>query len=214
MDKLFTPIDIYCERTSDLMWAEPVNAFTNFFFVIAGLHILYLLKKQGNSSLWLQALSVNTILVGLGSFLFHTFANFWSMWADILPIMILICANFYFVLKYIFRFSHLYAGIFIFLFFLLGFALTVVVPPILNGSLMYAHALVALIAVAWLTKSRHKKISRFYFMATLVFIFSLFFRTVDPSACEFFPLGTHFLWHTLNSVTIWLVLKGNLELKQ
>ena len=36
---------------------------------------------------------------------------------------------------------------------------------------------------------------------------SLFFRTIDDAVCARFPLGTHFLWHTLNGVMLgWMIL--------
>ncbi|MCB0357900.1 MAG: ceramidase domain-containing protein, partial [Bdellovibrionales bacterium] len=105
MDKLFTHIDIYCERTNNQFWAEPVNACTNIFFVMVGVYLLITLKKMQATSKWLKFLAINCIVVGLGSFLFHTFANFLTMWADILPIMLLICSTFLYIIRYIFDIS-------------------------------------------------------------------------------------------------------------
>ena len=50
----------YCERTGAGFWAEPVNAMTNLAFLVAA--------------------------VGVGSFLWHTFATPWAEWADVIPI--------------------------------------------------------------------------------------------------------------------------------
>lgn len=33
---------------------------------------------------------------------------------------------------------------------------------------------------------------------------SLFFRTIDMAVCESIPIGTHFLWHLLNGVLVYL----------
>src|SRR5712675_1920781 len=37
---------------------------------------------------------------------------------------------------------------------------------------------------------------------------SLFLRTVDREACALFPLGTHFLWHLLNAMVLYLLLRS------
>ena len=33
--RLLDPIDLYCERTTALLWAEPVNALSNLGFLLA-----------------------------------------------------------------------------------------------------------------------------------------------------------------------------------
>lgn len=38
-----------------------------------------------------------------------------------------------------------------------------------------------------------------------MFAVSLTLRTVDEPLCGSIPSGTHFLWHVLNAVTLWLV---------
>ena len=47
----------------------------------------------------------------------------------------------------------------------------------------------------------------------IVFLFSLTFRSLDWDTCELagvdgHAIGTHFLWHILNSVTLYLLLMG------
>ena len=36
-------------------------------------------------------------------------------------------------------------------------------------------------------------------------VVSLTLRTLDEPLCGAWPIGTHFLWHLLNAVTLWLV---------
>jgi hypothetical protein len=43
--------------------------------------------------------------------------------------------------------------------------------------------------------------------AAALFFVSLAFRTVDRAICGVFPLGAHFVWHLLNAVVLWLLLK-------
>lgn len=66
-------IDIYCERLDFSFWAEPLNAITNLSFALAGLWGLYLYKQ--NASRWTKIFGILAIIVGIGSFLFHTFGT-------------------------------------------------------------------------------------------------------------------------------------------
>ena len=43
--------------------------------------------------------------------------------------------------------------------------------------------------------------------AGAVLAVSLTFRTVDPAVCPAFPLGTHFLWHLLNGLVLYLAAR-------
>ena len=47
-------------------------------------------------------------------------------------------------------------------------------------------------------------------IAAAIFIVSLALRIVDLDICDAFPLGTHFLWHVLNAVLLYLLLRGAL----
>jgi hypothetical protein len=48
-------------------------------------------------------------------------------------------------------------------------------------------------------------------IAAAVFVTSLIFRVIDLDICGLLPVGTHFLWHILNAVVIYLVLCGAIE---
>lgn len=207
----FESMDIYCERTSSALWSEPLNAFTNLTFILAGIHILYLLKTFKSKSILLYIMAANTIIIGVGSFLFHTFANFLTMWADVLPITILICFTFFYVSRIVFKLSLVLSIVIVLLFFILGITLNIMLPPLLNGSLVYSHALGGLILISFFSRNKHPIITLYFAVASGVFFISLCFRTMDIELCNIFPQGTHFLWHLLNATTIWLTQKGMLE---
>ena len=44
--------------------------------------------------------------------------------------------------------------------------------------------------------------------ATGVFFVALCFRTFDSTLCPDFPFGTHFLWHLLNGIVLYLSGRG------
>ena len=80
------PVDIYCERLAPGFWAEPFNAVSNLAFILAALWGASLLVREKSSATDLWLLVAMTALIGVGSFVFHTFATVWASLADTIPI--------------------------------------------------------------------------------------------------------------------------------
>ena len=59
-----------------------------------------------------------------------------------------------------------------------------------------------MVAYCWKTGSPNKGLM---LSAGLVFTVSLSLRTLDVDLCPARPLGTHFGWHLLNGLTLYLV---------
>jgi hypothetical protein len=212
-----TPIDLYCERTNASLWAEPANALTNAAFLIAAAAAFVLWRRQrardaasdggrANGRDWpALALIVVVVAVGLGSFAFHTVATRGAVLADVIPIAIFIYGYLLLALR---RFLHLSAGlaIAIVIAYAAGAqALSWLAPAhALNGSVAYLPALLALIVVARTTRGSARRALE---LAVMLFTLSLALRTIDLDACETFPLGTHFLWHLLNAVVLYVLLR-------
>ena len=76
----------------------------------------------------------------------------------------------------------------------------------LNGSHAYLPALGALLAVAW--PMRRQPAGRWLFAAAGTLAVSLTFRSIDMAVCDALPLGTHFLWHSLNGLALYLLLRA------
>lgn len=100
----FTPIDIYCERVSAAFWAEPLNAVSNLAFILAALWGWIEAKRRDRLDPMTMVLILLAGMIGIGSFLFHTFANAWSSLADVVPIWT-------FVLLFVLVALHRVAGI-------------------------------------------------------------------------------------------------------
>jgi Ceramidase len=203
-----TPIDLYCERTDASLWAEPANALTNAAFLLAAAAAFLSWRRKSGSDWPALALIVVVVVVvvGLGSFTFHTVATRGAMLADVIPIALFIYG---YLLLALCRFLHVSAGaaVAIVLAYAAGTqALVSLIPArLLNGSAGYLPALIALIVVALATPER--KTRRGLALAALVFSISLAMRTIDSSVCATFPLGTHFAWHVLNAVVLYLLLR-------
>lgn len=197
-------IDIYCERLEPGLWAEPLNALTNLSFIIAAL-MAFLLARRENALDWRSGLLIFlTFAMGVGSTLFHTFAQLWAMISDILPILLF---QIVFIALYTNRVMGLrwYVCIAVLALFFASMQGAMALPrDWLNGSLEYAPALIFVSAFGlWhVFNAGREKFG--LLLAALTFIISLSFRSLDMAVCEALPIGTHFLWHILNGLVLYL----------
>jgi len=200
---LLTPVDNYCERLSPSLMAEPLNALSNLSFIITAWMLYRAYKKKGLYDLPVTALILMVFIVGVGSSLFHTFANNLTMLADIIPIMVFVLSYLFFALIRLLGFSKSKARLALVV-LLLASAATSFAPAELrfNGSVQYFPCLGALFLVAW--KSRQQPL----YLASAVFSCSLIFRSVDMALCSEFLEGTHFIWHLLNGALLYVLVKA------
>lgn len=200
-------MDYYCERIDLSFWSEPVNALTNLGFILAGLLAFYLMSKSSDKvsgSVHLKLLASFMIIIGVGSFLFHTLANYWSMMADIIPIYIFQVIFLWSYLRYALKFTRLQTLVG-FAIFIVSVIATKVIPFDINGSEMYLPSIIILVVFSILAKVRNAKLDLALLLASLCFCISLTMRTIDQSICNQFPLGTHFGWHLFNSAVLFLL---------
>lgn len=217
----------YCERGLDpSFWAEPFNALTNFGFIIGALFALWELwrRPREEGKIFRYLLIFNVFSIGIGSFLFHTLATPQASAADVIPIGV-------FMLVYLGYALYAFAGLPLLLIFpaiggfayviseamqvqcdALGFAWPLLEKTnCLNGSFGYLPALAAMLLIgAWLAVRRHPT-APYVLGASLVFMVSVTFRATDRIWCNNISfmdkaIGTHFLWHMLNSVVLFLLL--------
>ena len=77
------------------------------------------------------------------------------------------------------------------------------VPEGLNGSLVYAPAVIAITGVGvhhYRTRDRARLV---LLAAAGILVIAVFFRVIDRAACAALPLGTHFLWHLLTACALY-----------
>ncbi|MER2253398.1 ceramidase domain-containing protein [Methylorubrum podarium] len=206
----FEPVRAYCERTDAAFWAEPVNALSNAAFLIAA--ALAARRARGDGPV--LALAGIVFVVGIGSFLFHTLANRWSMLADVIPIAVFIYGYFALAMARFFGLRPAAATALTLAFAGLSFGLTPAldalsgrsVSGLTNGSIDYVPAILALLGVGLALLRRAPGTARSVLATAGIFLVSLTFRTVDVGVCARLPLGTHFLWHGLNAVVLYRLL--------
>jgi hypothetical protein len=206
---MFAPIDLYCERLGAGFWAEPVNALTNLAFVIAGLWGVVAARRSG-SGRFVEVLGWWVVAIGIGSFLFHTFANRLTIWFDIVPIATLVVVFSFFALHRFAGYGKAAAVAILLVFLVVAGLLTWAVPDWLriasNGTTGYLPAFLAMLVFGVLCLWRGSPAGWYLLAAGCIFVVSATSRMIDPVVCDTFPLGTHFLWHTLNGVMLWVAL--------
>lgn len=209
LDALTTRIDIYCERTGPEFWAEPINALTNLAFVIAGLWGLAAVRQRGEDT-FSVILCWWVVAIGIGSGLFHTFANEITKWADVVPIAGFTLAYTWFNLRRFMRMEWPKALAIFVAFYAVAATLTALVPDWLrtasNGSTGYLPPFLALVFFGGLVIGSGNKAGWYNIAAAAIFLVSVTFRAIDPVVCDNFPIGTHFLWHTLNGLMLGVLL--------
>lgn len=203
-------IDNYCERTGPEFWSEPINALTNLSFIIAAILVFRIIAKKNIKSLDVYLFGFSFLSIGIGSFLFHTFATRWAELADVIPILIFQVLYLWFYSKNIMQLSPLKSSLFLSSFFIISFFIGTL-PPLLNGSIIYAPAILYLLILSIYHVATNKKRKYTLLASSIIFIFSLTFRSIDMMFCDHLPFGTHFMWHLLNGVMLYMIVIGYVE---
>jgi hypothetical protein len=226
---------LYCERgTNEALFAEPLNAASNASFLLAALVALLLLLRRprelrsADHFLFIALV----FLIGIGSLSFHLLADRASMLADVIPINVFMLVYLGFALN---RFLRVPPGwtVLILISFVGSVALTMQVKcwgggigfpgaevsgasECLNGSLVYLPALLAMAIVGGLMVERRDPAAPYILWAALIFAISVTFRSLDLALCDAYQfqgrrIGTHFVWHLLNGLALFLLLRASLE---
>jgi hypothetical protein len=224
---------LYCERGTDpALLAEPINALSNLAILFAALVALQLVlwrprEEQSADHFLLCGL---VFFIGLGSLSFHLFANQGTALLDVIPIGVFMLVYLGFALN---RFLGVPPGWTVLL--VIGFTAIAAIAlqvqcvdgaiglaggkdakPCLNGSVGYLPALAAMIVVGLLLSERHHRAAPYVLTAAAIFTVSVTLRSLDVALCdkviiEGRKVGTHFAWHILNAIALFLLLRASLE---
>ncbi|GAA0778474.1 hypothetical protein E1180_19955 [Roseibium denhamense] len=200
-------LDNYCERLGPEFWSEPINAVTNAAFLVAAFAAFMLWRRKVANDTPALVLTVIVALIGIGSFLFHTFATRWAAIADVVPIMVFILVYLAFALR---RFLELHWVVTIAIvigFFVLAPMLGEVWAPILGSSAAYLPALLAIFVVGSFFVQKNRAYGLSILVTGVIFTVSIGFRMADEPVCHGLAIGTHFMWHILNAVVLYRLLR-------
>jgi hypothetical protein len=201
-----TYIDLYCERLAPGLLGEPANALSNVAFFIAAWLLARDARRLGSRRADIAVLVVLTVIVGIGSTVFHLVATTWAQWLDLVPILLFQLAFLWIYALRVLRWAPVPSALLVAAF--LAVALYARRFPQFNGSITYAPAIIAIFALGLHHRATHPHGPPLLLIAAGVFTVSLFLRTIDMATCEAFPLGTHFFWHLLNGAVLYLAVRS------
>jgi peptidoglycan/LPS O-acetylase OafA/YrhL len=209
MQGWLTAVDIYCERTDASFWSEPINALTNLAFLFAA----GLLWSRAQDQRALRLLAILIGLIGLGSFLFHTFGNRLTGLLDVFFIAAFIVA-FAYLLPRVSWHQTRWRAVGAMLIALIFIAGTTALVSSWRATLqwlppgMYLGAWLILLIYAALSRrlGPSAKVggsaSNFLWLASSLFGVSMIARQLDMPLCSSTG-GLHWLWHLFNAAVLW-----------
>ncbi len=200
----------YCERLGVAGFAaEPLNAISNIAFIIAAIIAFNACRKLTfKTHIDIYALCFAMLLIGVGSGAWHLHPTGSTLMLDIIPITIFI--NLYLVSllrrKFAMRWGYI-ALAFAVLHRLNYIANTSFDAKTLNGTILYLPTWLMLVALCGYAAWRKLPFTRSLMMISGIWSLSLLFRTIDFASCDLLPFGTHFIWHLLNALVLYKLLK-------
>lgn len=197
---------LYRERFgSPEFWAEPLNALSNAAFLIAASFACDLASSRRAMTPTTVVLLSLASLIGFGSFCFHTIPNRLTMWLDILPIALFQLLLLWVIAHRVFSVSKQVTAVFVVA--VLGSSLLLLpIHQILNGSLFYLPSFLALLVFGITWMARRKSEPYLLVAAASCFALAIVARSVDWIVP--WQFGTHFLWHILNGIVVYLTLRA------
>lgn len=178
---------------------------------------LWLSRSGEGRRLFELVLIAIVMVIGIGSFLFHTYATIWAALADTIPIGIFMMVYMGYVLRVYFRMPVWGVALGLIIFFISLQQASMMRcggGACLNGSVAYFPAFIALVGLGALLIRRGHAAGGSLLGAGLIFAVSLTFRSLDQALCGYTkingldPIGLHFLWHVLNATLLYLLLRA------
>ena len=152
------PVDLYCERITPAVLGEPLNAATNAALLISAWFAWRYARQSGKADGGITLLVALMIAFGVGSTFFHTFANATTRWLDVLPIATFVATYLWLYARRVLQAPTAIATICTAA-FVVAAAGARQFPDILNGSIIYAPALILVIGLGevHLVREHHER---------------------------------------------------------
>ena len=186
------------------IWAEPINAVTNFAFILAAI-IMWMRCKNLVEG---RVLAFLLFSIGCGSFLFHTFAQTWAAILDVTPILIFILTYIYAANRRFLVWSKRMSITGVILFLPYQFLVVSILSSIqfFGSSAQYVPVAILIFFYSALLHKSKTNLSRELFVGATILSLSIFARTIDEPLCLIVSVGTHFIWHILNAIMLaWMI---------
>lgn len=200
-------IDHYCERVGPGLMAEPLNAISSLAFVAVAVVSWREPARNREAGVAVAILIALVAAVGAASFAWHSLATSWARWFDIAALLAFQIAWLWIYLRRTLGVTPRPACL-----VLLGFGLSLLPAAVhaagSNGLLLYLPTLAMLFALGLHRRLRARRAANPLLVAAALFAIALALRTADASLCTVIPAGTHFAWHLLTALVVWLALRA------
>lgn len=210
--EIFVTFPQYCEQVAGFWLTQPLNVITNLAYIIGGVYLYRYVKVNNlNRNLGI-ILSGLMIALGVGSTAWHSHKSIPTIMMDEVPIYLFILLSIFILTKSLTK-SFLNTLGAMGLVAIIYHVIFTYIPGagVYSGSLKYAFALFVFVALSMLVV---KKYGQEYNFSTplCIFAIAIALRSVDLYICQYFPLGTHFLWHILVAAAMYTGSKVILRL--
>ena len=196
----------YCERTAADIFSEPLNSITNLAFIL----ISYLIFKKYKNYDYGLIFSGLIFCIGIGSFVLHTIPSKITALVDVMFILFFIIFFLYILYREVLKLTIMYA-LFLslaspILYYYLGSSLKEHIS-LVGDSSFYIVILLHLNLIYFYLLVKKENFNNYILFAGIIFLISIFFRIIDKVYCDINLYGTHFLWHILNSLVLFYLVK-------
>ena len=201
---------IYCETPGFVIGvfpAEPINTFSNLAIIFFSIAAFFLVTRRTPRAIDLYVLCALLLVNGVGSFLWHGTRTRWALSLDVLPALIFVFGFFFIWAR---RISPVWQALLLLLgFYVLSQFLRSIdfVPYGRWASMMPAVVLFGSWLI-WSTWAHSRRAALLGAAALGTALLGLTFRTIDETACNYIPFGTHFLWHIFNGAVLYLAMRS------
>ena len=200
----FEAVDGYCERVDAAFWSIPINAVTNAAFLIAAIWAWL----RPDLPVMGRVLIVILALIGIESFLFHTFAQTWAGLADVLPILTFILVYIYVATRDYFDASRGVSWLAVIGFFPIAAVIGWLISDweFLGSTRGYVPVPILILIYVYLLRRKLPDVARGLTIGAGILVISMGARWADEPLCHMHPWGTHFPWHIFNAVMLaWMI---------
>ena len=208
--------DCWCEAARTGSWIlEPVNTWTNLFFVLAGALFLYFAQKLTiktnkltSTPLFPRLYGFALIFVGLGSFFYHASQTFVGQWFDVFGMYLV---SMFYVFYNFYRIGSLQKPQFLTLYFLSCIILGLVINfyPESRRWLFGISLVFILVQSSWIQGRFQPVINRKYLIGALgsyAFAQTVWLLDKNKIWCDPYAwMNGHGIWHIFSGVAAVLV---------
>ena len=197
----------YGERHGAGPFEEPFNTLSNIAFIWAAVAAWNQAGRYRVRTAEMRVLIFLAATVGIGSAVWHVFAAPWAKLMDLIPILLFqLC----FLWMYLRRCAGTKVPVTTALVcgYLAVSILMLQVPPLLNGSILYAPTMFVLLCLAVYHYRTRQPDRGLLGLVAILFTVAVTFRSIDFIACAWVPCGTHFLWHVFNGALIFCAMRA------